>query len=115
MVKYSLWLDKLVSMLAHYGNDAVLTIPVSTKQHQTTHFVRVAWITVSAVLTFCIIPTVMALSSYIIPPGQSRLACIGLEANQGDLSKLGDAAGLPAKIGAASVKVQHFASTRSVA
>lgn len=40
--------------------------------------------------------------------------CIGLEATQGDLTKLGEAAGLPAKVGAASVKVQHFASTRSV-
>lgn len=34
-------------------------------------------------------------------------------ASQGELTRLGEATGLPAMVGATSVKVQHFASTRS--
>ncbi len=34
-------------------------------------------------------------------------------ASQGELSRLGEASGLPAMVGATSVKMQHFASTRS--
>lgn len=47
--------------------------------------------------------------------GKCICACTGHEASQGDLTRLGEAAGLPAMVGAAAVKIQHFASTRSVA
>ncbi|KAA6416552.1 MAG: hypothetical protein FRX49_13477 [Trebouxia sp. A1-2] len=46
---------------------------------------------------------------------QSTLAPgVGSGASQGELTRLGEATGLPAMVGATSVKVQHFASTRYV-
>lgn len=38
---------------------------------------------------------------------------VGSGASQGELTRLGETTGLPAMVGATSVKVQHFASTRS--
>lgn len=55
------------------------------------------------------------MSTYLEYHKDCIFACIGHEASQGDLTRLGEAAGLPSMVGAAAVKVQHFASTRSVA